>query len=214
MLPGGETAAKRAVLAVPSRRRRRDPVRALPLFPCARSIFSASRALFSLHTPRALHIHPKSTLPTLEAGGGGGEMRQHEKLAAAAAQELLKADASRQRRAAAVQSRKGPASMRKGTATTANRKATGRAAAAAPVMRHSAGGSAAAPEVGAGFAPGGPAAVPEQNGATGFSSASPSTFSDGSCFFNGGGGNYFGNAGHSPLPQPWMFPHSADPATW
>jgi hypothetical protein len=66
------------------------------------------------------------------------------------------------------------------------------------------------PEEGTGFA----GAVPEQNNESGFGAASPSTFNDGSCFFTGGAGNFFSNAGQSPLPQPWMFPQSADPTTW
>jgi hypothetical protein len=124
-------------------------------------------------------------------------MRQEEKLAAAAAQELLRADAARQRRAT-VQCRKGAPSLRKGTGG----KAGGRAA----------GGAAAASDGGTGF----PGAQQEKNGASGFvGAASPSSFTDGSCFFTGSGGNYFGNGSQSSLPQPWMLQGgSSDPATW
>nr|XP_034594402.1 uncharacterized protein LOC117856082 [Setaria viridis] len=102
-------------------------------------------------------------------------MRQQEKQAAAAARELLKAESSRQRRAA--QSRKGPVSlsMRKGTAAAApiGKPTVG---AAATQMRKPAGGPAAAPELGSmGLA----APRPEQNGAGGSGCASPTSFADG-----------------------------------
>jgi hypothetical protein len=137
-------------------------------------------------------------------------MRQQEKLAAVAAQDLLKANASRQRRAAA-QSRKGAPATRKGSAGTAG-KAAGKSAVAAPLTRKSAGGAAAPSDGGTGI----PSALPEKNSGSGFvGAASPSSFTDGSCFFTGGPGNFFGNGSQSPLPQPWMLQGgSSDPATW
>ncbi|CAN6234435.1 unnamed protein product [Urochloa humidicola] len=56
--------------------------------------------------------------------------------------------------------------------------------------------------------------VPEHR-SSGYGAASPppSSFTDGSCFFNGATGGFFGNAGQSHVGQPWSS-QSSDPATW
>jgi len=68
------------------------------------------------------------------------------------------------------------------------------------------GGAAATPEQ---VTSGRAAQVPDQNEASGYGAATPPTsFSDGSCFFDGAGG--FFNS--SSMSQPWML--NSNPATW
>ncbi|KAF0928490.1 hypothetical protein E2562_004128 [Oryza meyeriana var. granulata] len=115
-------------------------------------------------------------------------MRQEEELATAvAARQLLGEAAARERKAAAARVRKGPASARerKGLAAAQMRKGGGSRADALEQM-------------GEGRAVG--------------QAASPTPFSNGSCFFTAAGP--FTSAVHSPKSQPWMFPQSSDPATW
>ncbi|CAO2187489.1 unnamed protein product [Urochloa humidicola] len=119
-------------------------------------------------------------------------MGQAEKLAAVAARDLLKADANRQRRAAAAQTRKASSAGRKSTAPEQMRKSKGGAA-----LRGSSSGTPTAPE---------------QNIAGGFGPTSPSSFTDGRYFFNSPS-NFFASTSQSPS-QPWMVPQSSDPATW
>ncbi|KAF2910962.1 hypothetical protein DAI22_11g142100 [Oryza sativa Japonica Group] len=106
--------------------------------------------------------------------------RQTRKEAAAAAQDMLKLDAARMRKPATSQSRKGAAAPM--------RKAQGGARAESMVPEQSSSGLAAR--------------VPEHR-SSGYGAASPppSSFTDGSCFFNGSAGGFFGSAGQSPGGQ-------------
>ncbi|EEC75302.1 hypothetical protein OsI_11660 [Oryza sativa Indica Group] len=117
---------------------------------------------------------------------------QTRKEAAAAAQDMLKLDAAQMRKPAASQSRKG--------AAVPMRKAQGGAWAESMVPEQSSSGLAAR--------------MPEHR-SSGYGTASPppSSFTDGSCFFNGSAGGFFGSAGQSPGGQPWSS-QSSDPATW
>ncbi|KAF0887744.1 hypothetical protein E2562_003977 [Oryza meyeriana var. granulata] len=113
-------------------------------------------------------------------------MWQEEELAAVAVCQLLGEAAARERKAAAARAQKGPASAREGKGL------------AAAQMRKDGGSRADALEqMGEGRAVGG--------------AASPTPFSNGSCFFTAAGP--FTNAVHSPKSQPWMFPQSSDPVT-
>jgi len=68
------------------------------------------------------------------------------------------------------------------------------------------GGAAATPEQ---VTSGRATQVPDQNEASGYGAATPPTsFSDGSCFFDGAGG-FFDS---SSMSQPWML--NSNPATW
>jgi hypothetical protein len=132
-LPGKKTLPKRVVSLVPSHRRRRGSSARALHFPFRANGARASPPDEALRAICFCPLHPKSCcLRTLvqAATARVGEMRQQEKLAAAA-KELLKADSSRQRKASAAQSRKGPVSRRKGTAVEKTiGKTSGRAAAA------------------------------------------------------------------------------------
>ncbi|CAN6201828.1 unnamed protein product [Urochloa humidicola] len=119
--------------------------------------------------------------------------RQARKEAAAAAQDLLKVDAARVRKATA-QTRKD-------------------AEAAAPVPMRKAQGRPRVPLVSDQSSSGWAARVPEQRNSGYGTATPPRSFTDGSCFFNGSAGGFFGSAGQSPVTQPWNS-QSSDPATW
>ncbi|KAF8691916.1 hypothetical protein HU200_040036 [Digitaria exilis] len=115
-----------------------------------------------------------------------------------AARELLDAAASRERKAAAAQARKGgTAGKRKASVASAvPRKGTDHGAATAAAAGHA---TAAALQgvSGHGFGAG----------------HSPTNFANCSNFLTGAGA-FFDSPGHSPLSQAWTLPQSSDPAAW
>jgi hypothetical protein len=124
-------------------------------------------------------------------------MRQAEKQAAAAARNLLKADANHAKKAAAAQARKADvlSAGRKAPAPAHMRKSNFVDMADASEQRSS----------------GRPLTATEENIVSGFGTTAPTSFTDGSCFFNGSS-SIFGGTRQSPA-QPWMLPQCSDPAT-
>jgi hypothetical protein len=141
-------------------------------------------------------ISPNPSSPPVAATRA--TMRQAEKQAVVATRNLLKADANRVKKAAAAQARKAAvlSAGRKALVLAHKRKSKFVAMADASEQRSSRW----------------PLTATKEDIVSGFGTTAPTSFTDGSCFFNGSG-SIFGGTRQNPA-QPWMLPQCSDPATW